>query len=72
MLVRCPNCADLFEAPEKVKVPHTEKGVAGWKTVPTAPLTFAEDGTAFRHVSPDEERHVDMRLRCPKCSIHQR
>ncbi len=69
MLVRCPNCAGLFDAPETVRVPDAN---GGFKTVPTAPLTYAEDGTAFRHVSPDEERHVDMRLRCPTCFIHQR
>ncbi len=64
MKILCPNCATVFECPANLHV--------GGKDIAVGNITVAEDGTAFRQVSPDEERHIDMRIRCSKCSIHQR
>ena len=63
MKILCPNCARVFEAPQSVKV--------SGKDIPVGAIVIAEDGTAFRACSADEERHIDMRIRCGDCAIHQ-
>jgi len=64
MKILCPNCARVFEAPQSVQV----RG----KAIPVGAIVIADDGTAFRQCGADEERHIDMRIRCDDCSVHQR
>lgn len=72
MLVRCPNCAKLIEAPETVLVPSGAGAPDDLEEVSVGRLQFQDDGTAYREPRPGEERHVDQRIRCPDCAIHQR
>lgn len=64
MTVVCPGCGARFEPQATVRVGKDELDVG--------PLELQADGTAFRALRPGEERHIDQRLRCPRCAFHQR
>ena len=70
MNVVCPGCGSRFE-PDLELLERALK-VAYGEIVTVTPLELQADGTAFRALRPGEERHIDQRLRCPRCAFHQR
>lgn len=68
-VLRCPNCAEMFDCPDELQI-RLEGG--GFEVVETGRLTFLEDGSAYRELRAGEERHIDHRVRCRDCSFHQK